>query len=209
MIVKLDNVSKEYKNETVLKNISVSLESGKVYGLWGKNGSGKTMFMRAISGLIKPTTGKVYVDGEELCSSNPFPGSIGILIENPGFLDSFSGYANLKMLADIKGIIGKEEINLVLQTVGLYEQKGKKYRKYSLGMKKKLGIAAAIMEKPDIVLLDEPMNALDKESAEKVRSIIKNLKEDGCLVVLAAHDMDDINELSDVIIKMESGEIVE
>lgn len=209
MNITIENVSKEYKNEYVLRNITLTLQSGKVYGLYGKNGSGKTMLMRMICGLIRPTTGRICIDGKELGKNISFPNSVGALIENPGFIESFSGYSNLKMLADIKRIIGKKEIEEVLKHVNLYDQKNKKVRKYSLGMKKKLGIAAAIMENPELVLLDEPMNALDKNSMECVRKIINHLKAQNKLIIIASHDLDDLNNISDEIIKLELGEIVE
>ncbi len=209
MNITIENVSKEYKNEYVLRNITLTLQSGKVYGLYGKNGSGKTMLMRMICGLIRPTTGRICIDGKELGKNISFPNSVGALIENPEFIESFSGYNNLKMLADIKRIIGKKEIEEVLKHVNLYDQKNKKVRKYSLGMKKKLGIAAAIMENPELVLLDEPMNALDKNSMECVRKIINHLKAQNKLIIIASHDLNDLNNISDEIIKLELGEIVE
>ena len=209
MNITIENVSKEYKNEYVLRNITLTLQSGKVYGLYGKNGSGKTMLMRMIGGLIRPTTGRICIDGKELGKNISFPNSVGALIENPEFIESFSGYNNLKMLADIKRIIGKKEIEEVLKHVNLYDQKNKKVRKYSLGMKKKLGIAAAIMENPELVLLDEPMNALDKNSMECVRKIINHLKAQNKLIIIASHDLNDLNNISDEIIKLELGEIVE
>ena len=209
MNITIENVSKEYKNEYVLRNITLTLQSGKVYGLYGQNGSGKTMLMRMICGLIRPTTGRICIDGKELGKNISFPNSVGALIENPEFIESFSGYNNLKMLADIKRIIGKKEIEEVLKHVNLYDQKNKKVRKYSLGMKKKLGIAAAIMENPELVLLDEPMNALDKNSMECVRKIINHLKAQNKLIIIASHDLNDLNNISDEIIKLELGEIVE
>ena len=209
MNITIENVSKEYKNEYVLRNITLTLQSGKVYGLYGKNGSGKTMLMRMICGLIRPTTGRICIDGKELGKNISFPNSVGALIENPEFIESFSGYNNLKMLADIKRIIGKKEIEEVLKHVNLYDQKNKKVRKYSLGMKKKLGIAAAIMENPELVLLDEPMNALDKNSMECVRKIINHLKAQNKLIIIASHDLNDLNNISDEIIKLELGERVE
>lgn len=209
MNITIENVSKEYKNEYVLRNITLTLQSGKVYGLYGKNGSGKTMLMRMICGLIRPTTGRICIDGKDLGKNISFPNSVGALIENPGFIESFSGYNNLKMLADIKRIIGKKEIEEVLKHVNLYDQKNKKVRKYSLGMKKKLGIAAAIMENPELILLDEPMNALDKNSMECVRKIINHLKAQNKLIIIASHDLNDLNNISDEIIKLELGEIVE
>ena len=209
MNITIENVSKEYKNEYVLRNITLTLQSGKVYGLYGKNGSGKTMLMRMICGLIRPTTGRICIDGKELGKNISFPNSVGALIENPEFIESFSGYNNLKMLADIKRIIGNKEIEEVLKHVNLYDQKNKKVRKYSLGMKKKLGIAAAIMENPELVLLDEPMNALDKNSMECVRKIINHLKAQNKLIIIASHDLNDLNNISDEIIKLELGEIVE
>lgn len=154
MYLEIKDVTKIIGNEVVLDHITLSMEAGKIYGLWGKNGSGKTMLIRAVSGLIRPTSGRIVIDGEVLGEKQDFPQSIGALIENPGFIGKYTGYQNLKMLADIKKEIGREEIEAVLEKVGLKEQAQKKYKKYSLGMKQKLGITAALMEKPKMILLD-------------------------------------------------------
>ena len=157
----LDHVTKKIRGSTVVDDISISFAPGVISGLKGVNGSGKTMLMRLVSGLIYPTSGEVRIDGKVLGHGITFPESIGVLIENPAFLGNYSGYENLEMLSSIRGLIDAARIHEVLETVGLSENANKKYKKYSLGMKQRLGIAAAIMEKPDILVLDEPTNALD------------------------------------------------
>lgn len=181
MRMEVIEVSKVIRKHTVLDRVSCSMHSGKIYGIQGINGSGKTMLMRVLIGLIHPSSGKVLIDGKELGKELEFPKSIGFLLENPTFLDRYSGYQNLKMLASVKKIISDEEINKVLCLVGLDEEAAKKkYRKYSLGMKQRLGIAAALMEKPDIVILDEPTNALDTSGVELVKEIVRGEKKRGC-----------------------------
>ena len=162
MFLEIKDISKKIGEDYVLREINLSMDKGRIYGLQGKNGCGKSMLMRVICGLVLPTEGKVIIDGEELGKDISFPRSIGVLIEKPGFLDSYSGYQNLKMLASIQGRVEEEGILKAIQRVGLEDVMHKKYRKYSLGMKQKLGIAAAILERPDIVILDEPANALDE-----------------------------------------------
>jgi hypothetical protein len=184
------------------------MDKGKIYGIKGKNGSGKTMLLRAVCGLIKPTEGLVRVSGKQIGKDVTFPDSVGVLIENPGFIPSLSGYDNLKMLADIKGLIGKEEIEAAMEKVGLEKACfKKKYKTYSLGMKQKLGIAAAIMESPELILLDEPTNALDEESVRKLLDILKEEKERGACIILASHDMEELTLLSDIIFIMEEGRV--
>ena len=161
-VVRLEDYCKSFKSAEVLKNINLTLESGKVIGLKGKNGSGKTMLMRAISGLILPTSGKVYINDKELGRHISFPPSIGILIENPSFISNYTGFKNLKILASIQNRISDDEIRDAIRKVGLDPDDKRTFKKYSLGMKQRLGIAAAIMERPDIVILDEPINALDE-----------------------------------------------
>lgn len=157
----LDGVTKRFRRHCVVDDVSVTLKSGEISGLRGVNGSGKTMLLRLICGLIYPTEGTVQIGGKVLGRDMTFPESIGVLIENPAFLDGYSGRENLRQLASIRGVIDDKRVDEVLELVGLSENAGKKYKKYSLGMKQRLGIAAAIMERPDIVLLDEPTNALD------------------------------------------------
>ena len=209
MRMEVIEVSKVIRKHTVLDRVSCSMHSGKIYGIQGINGSGKTMLMRVLIGLIHPSSGKVLIDGKELGKELEFPKSIGFLLENPTFLDRYSGYQNLKMLASVKKIISDEEINKVLCLVGLDEEAAKKkYRKYSLGMKQRLGIAAALMEKPDIVILDEP-NALDTSGVELVKEIVRGEKKRGALVIISCHDLAVLEELSDEIIKLESGKVIE
>ena len=208
-MIEIKNFTKIIRGATVLKNINLTLESGKIYGLWGKNGSGKTMLMRAICGLILPTEGYVSIDGEQLGGKKSFPKSVGALIENPAFLDSKTGFENLLLLAEIRGKATKDDVAGALEKVGLEPHDRRKYRKYSLGMKQRLGIAAAIMEGPEILLLDEPFNALDPSGAEMAAKIIKEFKEKGVTVVIACHDRDEIENLADEIIMVERGAAVD
>ena len=209
MRMEVIEVSKVIRKHTVLDRVSCSMHSGKIYGIQGINGSGKTMLMRVLIGLIHPSSGKVLIDGKELGKELEFPKSIGFLLENPTFLDRYSGYQNLKMLASVKKIISDEEINKVLCLVGLDEEAAKKkYRKYSLGMKQRLGIAAALMEKPDIVILDEPINALDEAGAGLIKGILDELKANGSLIIIACHDTEELNYLSDEIYEIYEGQIV-
>lgn len=207
MYLEIKNVTKMIGKEMVLNHINLSMEKGKIYGLKGKNGSGKTMLMRAICGLIRVTSGEIVISDELLGKNQDFPSSVGALIENPGFINNYSGYQNLKVLADIQGRIGKERINEVLEQVGLNPADKKKFRKYSLGMKQKLGIAAAIMENPEIIILDEPTNALDEFSIKKLRDILNEHKNRGALILLSSHDIEEIQLLSDEIYIIENGGI--
>src|SRR5690625_5287012 len=207
--IRLTNVSKKIRGVTVIDDISMTLTSGQVVGFRGINGSGKTMLMRLIAGLILPTKGQVTIQGKQLGKEITFPESIGILIENPAFLASYSGFQNLKMLASIRDQIDDNQINHTLRFVGLNEESGrKKYKKYSLGMKQRLGIAGAIMEQPDIVILDEPTNSLDTSGVELVKKIVRHERERGALVILSCHDTDILDELADEIYYLEEGALV-
>lgn len=208
MRLEIKNVSKKIGEDEVLHKINLIMDGGKIYGLQGKNGCGKSMLMRVICGLVLPTEGSVVINGKELGKQLSFPESIGVLIEKPGFLDSYSGYQNLKLLASIQDRIGKNEIIETLKRVGLEEVMDKKYKKYSLGMKQKLGIAAAIMEKPDIVILDEPANALDEKSENRLWEIVKEEKERGALVIISCHTLEILEMISDQIYHMDRGEII-
>ena len=205
--IELNNVSKKIGKNVVLSNISVSMHSGKIYGFQGVNGSGKTMLMRIIIGLIKPTEGNVVINGKVLGKDIEFPESIGFLLENPAFLDTYSGFNNLKMLTSIQGGLSDEKIMEVLKSVGLEEAATKKYKKYSLGMKQRLGIAAAVMENPEIVIVDEPTNALDTSGIEIVKKLLKEQKERGALVIVSCHDTQTLMELSDEVIKLNVGQV--
>ncbi|MEG0304525.1 MAG: ATP-binding cassette domain-containing protein [Oscillospiraceae bacterium] len=207
MIVELQNITQKIRKKTVLQNINVTFDSQYIYGLQGKNGCGKTMLMRVISGLIIPNAGSVLIDGEYLHKQISFPKSIGVLIETPSFLNHMTGFKNLKLIASIKNKITDEQILNTLMLVGLDPYDKRVYRKYSLGMKQRLGIACAIMEEPDIVLLDEPINAIDTSGVALIHTILQKLKENGTLVILACHDREELYSLSDIIIEMEEGKI--
>ena len=206
MRVVLRNVCKDIKGARVLDNVNLELESGMVYGFKGKNGSGKTMLMRAISGLIK-VKGEIEIDGKILGKDFTFPPSIGILIENPSFISNYTGFENLKTLASIRERIDDNKIRQTLTEVGLEPDDKRTFKKYSLGMKQRLGIAAAIMEDPDIIILDEPINALDDSGTEQVRQILMKHKQRGALIIIACHDADELEFLSDEIIEIAEGRI--
>ena len=208
MVIQVENVSKIIKGNMVIDCVSAEFSSGKVYGLQGINGSGKTMLMRLISGLIYPTEGRIVIDGKILGKEIAFSVSIGILIENPAFLDNYSGFANLKLLASIQNKIDDEQIYKTLERVGLEPDSRKKYKKYSLGMKQKLGIAGAVMEKPELLILDEPANALDKEGIERLKKIVQEEKERGVLIILSCHDSALLEAMADVIYSMENGRLL-
>ncbi len=207
--IEIKNLTKKIGNNYILKNINITMESGKVYGIQGVNGSGKTMLMRSVIGLIHPTEGQVIVDGKVIGRDIEFPESIGFLIENPTFLPSYTGIKNLEMISSLREKCGKKEIEEILDEVGLKDAGNKKYKKYSLGMKQRLGIAAAVFEKPDIVILDEPTNALDSSGIEMVKNVIRKEKQRGALVIISCHDTDTLMEVSDEVYKISVGEIVE
>lgn len=207
MYIRLKNVTKKIKQDILLDHISLEFRGGKVYGLQGKNGSGKTMLMRTVCGLITLSDGEIDIDGEILHKDISFPRNIGALLENPSFLNGYTGLENLKLLADIQGRIEEKELRDCLAKVGLDADDKRVYRKYSLGMKQKLGIAAAVMGSPDIVILDEPINAIDEAGVEKVREILRGLKERGSVIIVACHDREELELLSDEIIKISKGRI--
>lgn len=208
MYLQLKHVTKKIKQEILLDDISIEFHSGNVYGLQGKNGSGKTMLMRAICGLITLSSGEIIINGEVLHKDISFPRSVGALLENPSFLNGYTGLENLELLADIQGEIKEKELRECLEKVGLDAEDRRTYRKYSLGMKQKLGIAAAIMGTPEIVILDEPINALDEAGVENVRKILLELKEKGSIIIVACHDREELELLSDKIVKIAKGRII-
>lgn len=203
----IDHVNKTIKKAPILRDVSMKLEGGRIYGLKGKNGSGKTMLMRAVCGLIIPNSGTVLINDEVLGKDISFPRSVGVLIENPSFINNYTGMKNLQVLASIQKRIGDEDIRQALEAVGLDPDDKRTYRKYSLGMKQRLGIAAAIMEKPEIVILDEPINALDESGAKLIRNILWDLKKSGSIIILACHDAEELEFLSDEIFVLEDGKI--
>ena len=207
MQIEIKNLSKSIHGTQILKNINLTMNGGCIYGLRGRNGSGKTMFMRCLCGLLLPTEGEIIIDGLRIGKEIDFPPSVGVLIENPAFLNGYTGFQNLKMLADIQGKASDEKIKEALQKVGLDTEDKRKYKKYSLGMKQRLGIACAVMESPDLILLDEPLNALDQKGIELVKNLLLDLKSQGKLIVVACHDNQELEYLSDIIYKVDSGRI--
>ena len=207
MKVELKNVSKRLNDVTVLEDISLTLESGTIYGLKGKNGCGKTMLMRMMAGLIYPTSGTVSIDGEILHKDIATPRSIGVLIENPAFLPGYTGQRNLELLAGLTGKADRTQIAKTMSRVGLAPNDKRTYRKYSLGMKQRLGIACALMECPDLILLDEPINAIDEKGVPKIWEALQEEKQRGALIMLACHDTEELTSLADQIITIEEGKI--
>lgn len=209
MYLEIRDVSKTMSKKDVLSHISLDMDRGHIYGFKGKNGSGKTMLMRAICGLIRPTSGQIVIDGETLGKDISFPHSVGALIETPGFISHYSALSNLETLASIQRKIGTAEIEAVLTELGLDPHDRKKYRQFSLGMKQKLGIAAALMENPDMIVLDEPINALDEKSVEAVKHMLIRHKKRGALIILSCHDREELEYLSDKIFCLENGRVTD
>lgn len=209
MKIEIKNVTKIIKKTKVIDSVSLKFEGGKIYGLSGKNGCGKTMLMRLISGLIYPTTGEIIINDKILGRDCSFPESIGLLIENPAFLTDYTAYENLKMLNGMVGKkLSKEEILDVIESVGLDPKDKRKYYKFSLGMKQRLGIAAAIMGKPEVILLDEPINAIDADGVSEIRNLIRDLRDEDRVIVIACHDKEEMEYMADEIIYMKDGKIV-
>ena len=206
-IIKVEKVTKKFGSDIALNNVSIEFERGKIYGIVGRNGSGKTVLFKTIIGFLKPTGGRIIVDGKEIGKDTDFADNTGIIIETPGFLSAYSGYKNLEYLASIKNIIGEKEIKKSMERVGLDPNSKKKVGKYSLGMRQRLGIAQAIMENPDILILDEPMNGLDNQGVEDVREILLNLKDEGKSIILASHNKEDIEVLCDEVYEMDHGKL--
>lgn len=208
-MIQLQNVTKRMKENTVLDNVSYTFKSGFVYGLYGQNGSGKTMLLRAISGLINLDSGSIFIDGEKLHDKIEFPPETGIVIENMELLPECSAKRNLQMLAKIKNIADEKDIIFSLERVGLDPDSDKKVKKFSLGMKQRLNIAQAIFENQKIILLDEPTNALDEDAVQLIYKIIREEKSRGATIIVATHHKEDLKEVCDVILKIAEGKIVE
>lgn len=207
MTVHVRNVTKTIKGVKVLDDISIDIPSGSVTGLRGINGSGKTMLMRAVCGLIGLDDGSIEVDGKRVGVDVDSPPSVGLLIENPGFIDGFSGFDNLWLLAQLTGRIGSREVESALELVGLKSARDKAYRTYSLGMKQRLGLAAAIMESPDLLVLDEPTNALDESGVALIQDIVHAQADRGAAVLVASHDAAVLSSLADRIYELYEGRI--
>ncbi len=203
----IENLSKTIKNNKILDNVNLTFESGHVYGLVGRNGSGKTMLLRAICGLIFPDSGKVIIDGKQLHKDISFPESCGIIIENTDLLPNFSAFDNLKMLSEIKNTANDNMIKSAIKSVGLDPDSKKKVKTFSLGMKQRLGVAAAIMGKPEIIMLDEPINAIDGEGVEQMRQLILSLKDPGRIIIVACHDKEEMELLADKVVYLRDGKV--
>lgn len=203
--IEVQNVVKRFRDQVVLKNVSISFEKGPIHGIVGRNGSGKTVLFKCICGLMHPEEGVILVNGKRVGRDVDMPEDIGAIIEAPGFLPNYSGYKNLRFLANIRRKIGKEEILNVLKTVGLDPESRKHVGKYSLGMRQRLGIAQAIMEDPEILILDEPMNGLDNAGVQDIRALLLELKAQGKTILLASHNHEDIAALCDTVHEMDGG----
>lgn len=206
-IIEIKNVTLEIKKKVILDDITLNIEKGTIHALVGENGSGKTMLMKSICGFVHPK-GSITVQGKKIGVDVDFPKNLGLIIETPGFIPYFSGYKNLEYLASINNKISKKEILEALELVSLIEDKDKKVGKYSLGMRQRLGIAQAIMENPDILVLDEPMNGLDYKGINIVRDLLLKLKQQGKTILITSHNTQDIEILCDNITYMENGKIV-
>ncbi len=204
-LVQIVDVNLTIKKTTILKDVSISFEKGKIHGLVGRNGSGKTMLMKCICGFVKPTTGVIIVDNKHVGKDCDFPKNMGIIIETPGFIPYYSGYKNLKLLADLNKKISSEQVKAAMEKVGLDPNLKRHVKKYSLGMRQRLGLAQAIMENPDLLILDEPMNGLDKEGVQDMRTYLLELKEQGKTIILASHSAEDIEVLCDTVCEMDKG----
>lgn len=203
--IELDRVSKRFGEEEVLKPLTWKIETGKVYGIVGNNGSGKTVLMKCICGFLPVTEGSVRVGGKYIGREIDFPKSLGAIIETPGFLMNLSGRRNLEILADLRGNLGRQDITAVLLRVGLDPNLKKPVSKYSLGMRQRLGIAQAIMEDPELLILDEPFNGLDRHGVEEIRALLLAQKTQGKTILLASHNSEDIRLLCDRVYEMDAG----
>ncbi len=201
----LEDLTKSFGSEVVLKHVDRTFEAGKIHGIVGNNGSGKTVMMKCICGFLKPTEGKVTVSGKVIGKDVDFPEDCGVIIETPGFLPNLSGYRNLKLLADLNKIVGKDVIKETIRRVGLDPDMKKPVGKYSLGMRQRLGLAQALMEDPSIMILDEPFNGLDKYGVTQMRQLIGSLRDKGKTILLASHNQMDIDELCDTVCEMDAG----
>lgn len=205
MKLEIKNLSKKFKDVYVLKDINLTFESGKIYGFTGRNGSGKSVLLKIICGFYTPTSGEVLLDNYNYILNNDFPKSTRCLIEKPNFLPDLTGYENLKLLASIENKIGNKEIMDTIEKLNLKEEINKKYSKYSLGTKQKLGIAQVLMEDPKLIVLDEPLNGIENETAKEVRKILNEEKKKDKIIIVASHIKEDIDTLADVVYNIDNG----
>ena len=208
-IIEIEHLNLTLSKQKILKDINIRLEPGKIYGVVGKNGSGKSMLFKCMCGFLRPQSGTIRINGKLIGKERDFPQDTGILIEAPGFIPYYNGYKNLKLLADLRGKYGREQVETHMRFVGLDPAMKKSVKKYSLGMKQRLGIAQAVMEEPKLIIMDEPMNALDKEGIEEMREFFKKLRTQGRTILLTSHNFEDIQLLCDRVYEMEHGSIKE
>lgn len=206
--VSVKHVYMEFKGEQVLDDVSHDFEEGKIHGIIGNNGSGKTVLFKCICGFLVPTGGKILVDYEQVGRDMDFPEDLGLIIETPGFLPNMSGLKNLQILASLRKKVGNKEIIRAIRRVGLDPSMKKHVGKYSLGMRQRLGIAQAIMEDPNLLILDEPFNGLDKQGVADMRELLRELRAAGKTIILASHNAADISELCDTVCEMDAGKLV-
>lgn len=206
-MITVSNLNLTLQKNEILKNITVEFERGKIHGLIGRNGSGKTMLMKCVCGFVKPTSGEIIVDGKRIGKDCDFPKNTGIIIETPGFIPYYSGFKNLKLLADLNKKISRGDIRKTMEQVGLDPDLKRHVRKYSLGMRQRLGLAQAIMENPDLLILDEPMNGLDKDGVADMRKYLLDLKAQGKTILIASHSAEDIDILCDTVCEMDKGKL--
>ena len=205
--IRICSVQKRFKQETVIDNVSLEIEKGAICGFVGPNGSGKTMLFKMVAGIIRPDAGQIFVDHKEIGKEIDFPAKMGLMIETPGFLKQYNGFQNLKYLARIRNQISDQEIREAMEEFGLKPDDRKRVGKYSLGMKQRLGIVQAIMEKPELLILDEPMNSLDEANVEILRRKLKELSSGGVTVLLSSHHKEDIELLCEKVYEMKEGKI--
>ena len=203
--ISVEHVSLTIGAAQILRDISVQFEAGEIHGIAGRNGSGKTMLMKCICGFIRPTAGRIVVDGNQVGRDVDFPPDLGLLIETPGFIPYYSGLKNLELLAAVNRRASKERLNACMELVGLGDAKGKRVSRYSMGMRQRLGIAQAIMEDPQLLILDEPLNGLDEQGVEDIGALLLELKGQGKTILLSSHNGEDIDLLCDSVCKMAGG----
>lgn len=204
-MVTLEHATKKFKSFTALDDISLNFERGKIHGIIGRNGSGKTVLLKCLCGLMKLTSGNVYVDSKKIGDTVDIPPDVGAIIETPGFLPYYDAVQNLMLLASIRKKICKNDIISAIEMVGLDPKSKQKVGQYSLGMRQRLGVAQAIMERPSLLILDEPMNGLDNQGVDDMRKLIASMAASGCTIVLASHNKDDINILCNTVIELDKG----
>lgn len=207
MKLEIKNLSKKFGENIILEDVNLTLNSGKIYGFVGRNGSGKSVLLKMICGFYPPTEGSILLDGVNYSEKNEFPVNTRVLIEKPKFLPDLTGYENLELLASIQNKIGKKEIDEVMEKLNLVKEKDKKYSKYSLGTKQKLGIAQVLMEDPSLIILDEPFNGVENETASKIRKLLIEEKKKDKIILIASHIKEDIEKLADVTYEVDGGKV--